>query len=222
MSVQATEALIAASTSERAAVANRLCAAFAECESQAASVSLAKPLCSAAAIDALMQMIVDGEPLSELAVLLLQGVALHPAGPNAISRGGVLPVLVAVLRSDDDLLREHGLQLLAALAEVTALARPLLRAGVLKLLVRLGGSDSPSIWRHMLSIASGLLQSRTLLTVAQRRDLSVWLEDALIRASPGSLHSLSLDPVDHKRLQQLAGYLRVQVIGSTVLITSGN
>ena len=47
-------------------------------------------------------------------------------------RAGVLPVLVAALRTQDALLRAHGLRLLSALADAPALAQPLLRAGVAK------------------------------------------------------------------------------------------
>ena len=86
----------------------------------------------------------------------------------------MLPVLVAALRTQDALLRAHGLRLLSALADAPALAQPLLRAGVAKLLR--GLAASPDGARPALVVADGVLRHAARLSPAQMKQLRALLD----------------------------------------------
>ena len=170
---------------------------FAEAESHALAVELAGALVRSSAAATLLRLLVDGDALVELVVQLLGNACVHPDGPAWLERAGVLPVLVAALRTQDALLRAHGLRLLSALADAPALAQPLLRAGVAKLLR--GLAASPDGARRALLVADGVLRHAARLSPAQMKQLRALLDgcDAALLA-----------PDDTKALARARGVLR--------------
>ena len=145
----------------------------------------------------LLRLLVDGDALVELVVQLLGNACVHPDGPAWLERAGVLPVLVAALRTQDALLRAHGLRLLCALADEPALAQPLLRAGVAKLLR--GLAASPDGARRALVVADGVLRHAARLSPAQMKQLRALLD---------GIDAALLAPDDAKALARARGVLR--------------
>ena len=184
---------------ELLAAVHRLNELFAEADSHALAVELAGSLIRAppSAAATLLRLLVDGDALVELVVQLLGNACVHPDGPAWLERAGVLPVLVAALRTQDALLRAHGLRLLSALADAPALAQPLLRAGVAKLLR--GLAASPDGARRALLVADGVLRHAARLSPAQMKQLRALLDgcDAALLA-----------PDDAKALARARGVLR--------------
>ena len=198
-----------ATGSERIAAVNRLTARISACMSLDEASETARQLNSPELVSALLQLLVDGEQLVSLVVQLLHGLCLHADGVRALERGGVLQVLVPILRADDLLLREHGLRLIAALAERPEMPRPLCRAGVPGLLSHLASSPHSSApvgftWHWLLTISDGILRAPAALKPGQRKQLLRALESGEQRA-----HELQLSPADAKLLRRQLGELRV-------------
>ena len=183
---------------ELLAAVHRLNELFAEAESHALAVELAGALVRSSAAATLLRLLVDGDALVELVVQLLGNACVHPDGPAWLERAGVLPVLVAALRTQDALLRAHGLRLLSALADAPALAQPLLRAGVAKLLR--GLAASPDGARRALLVADGVLRHAARLSPAQMKQLRALLD--------GVGDPALLAPDDAKALARARGVLR--------------
>ena len=193
-------ALLAAGSApayELLAAVHRLNELFAEADSHALAVELAGALIRSSAAATLLRLLVDGDALVELVVQLLGNACVHPDGPAWLERAGVLPVLVAALRTQDALLRAHGLRLLSALADAPALAQPLLRAGVAKLLR--GLAASPDGARRALLVADGVLRHAARLSPAQMKQLRALLD---------GIDAALLAPDDAKALARARGVLR--------------
>ena len=196
-------ALLAAGSApayELLAAVHRLNELFVEADSHVLAVELAGALVRAppSAAATLLRLLVDGDALVELVVQLLGNACVHPDGPAWLERAGVLPVLVAALRTQDALLRAHGLRLLSALADAPALAQPLLRAGVAKLLR--GLAASPDGARPALLVADGVLRHAARLSPAQMKQLRALLD--------GFGDAALLAPDDAKALARARGVLR--------------
>ena len=210
---------------ERIAAVHRLNERFAACTTHEAACNLAAELCTPACCTALVQLLVDGDCLVELAVLLMHQICLlHAGGAGALADAGALPVLAATLRADEPLIRAHGLPLLVAFAERSEMAPRLVRAGVVRLLCFLAklrpaaapgpGGDEPAPpavagvgahWPLLLEVSDGLLRVPGALPEAQRQKLRDAFAEAAIAHKKGAL---PLEQHDVRRLTRLLRHLR--------------
>lgn len=196
---------------DRVAAAHRLNERFAACATYEEAMSIAYYLLSASPklCEALVEMLVDGDALGEIAVQLLHSLSLHDDGAQAVVRAGAAPVLTAALRAEDPLMRAHGLALLATLAERSTLASSLVKAGVMKLLSFLGkmavgdAASAAQLWPTLLGIADCLLRDPRTVPERQRaqfRDVLVGVARAhkagslpLALADARTLNKLMID-----------------------------
>ena len=206
----------AAPPHERAVAVNQLCASLAACESAAAASDLARSLCTAQTVDVLLSMLVDGEPLAEMSLVLLTGMCVHADGRALVVRCRVLPVLLAAMRAEDRLLREHGMRLLVILADDQTSCRAMLHAGVVGMLLCVGRSERASTWRHILAVVAGLLRVRAGMRAVQRQQLDQLLSGKLAALGAGGGDVGALEAADEKRLRTLLAELRVGSGGEPV------
>lgn len=114
---------------DRLAAAHRLNEAFARCRKRADAELLARDLGTPALFDALVQIVTEGEELSEIALQLMINLCIARENAKRICDAGVLPVLMGSLRIADSSFRLTGLALLSLLAEERELVPLLLRSG---------------------------------------------------------------------------------------------
>ena len=205
---------------DRLAACHRINEHFAACSSFEAAVDLAGRLCSTqpTIVEALVALMTDGDVLVELAVQLMHNLCLHDAGAQRLVSSGALPVLTASLRADEPLLRAHGLQLLATLAERRDMVKPLVRAGVVRLVCFLGrtlrGPAAAAQWPLLLEICEGLLRVPTAIPTAQHKMLRTQLGEAALlhKCRNGQTEdlvgTLPLEMPDARRLTRLLVHSR--------------
>ena len=115
---------------DRITAAHRLNEMFAGCTFQQDAEQLAREACRPDVCEAMVQLITDGEELSEVIVFLMLNMSVHPGCSEHLCRAGALPVLVAAVRAGNELFWQHGLGLLSIFSEYRELVPQLLRAGV--------------------------------------------------------------------------------------------
>ena len=115
------------------------------------------------------------------------------------------------MRADEQLLRVHGLTLLAAIAAVPSMARPLARAGALKLVTflckpeRALEAHTLPLWPMLLEVAEGVLAAPKAVPEVQRTQL----RDALMHAARAhKAGHLLLEPAHSRCLTRLLMLLR--------------
>lgn len=213
---------------DRIATVHRLNEHFAAAGSFAAAEVLAGTLATKcpALGKALVDLLSNGDALVELVVQLMHSLCLHADGAALMVQAGALPVLAAMLRADEPLVRSHGLALLATLSERPSLATALTKAGVLKLVTFLAKSGLPpkdsaeeedadaakaraaslqATWPLLLEIADGLLRTPTAVVPFQRQKLRDVLAQAAFAHKAGRL---PLELPDGRRLTRLMITLR--------------
>lgn len=199
--------------SDRVAAAHMINERFAACASYEEAIALVADLLrgSRGLCAALVEMLVNGDALGEIAVQLLLSLSLNNDGAENVVLAGAVPVLTAVLRADEPLMRAHGLALLATLAERPALIATLVKAGVVKLICFLGmGSvadpgSAVQLWPSLLDIADLLLRDPRNVPDRQRQQL----RDVLVAAARShKAGSLPLALTDVRTLNRLMIGLR--------------
>ena len=197
---------------DRLAAAHRLNEAFTTCGSYEQAERLAAELCSEALCKALVDVLVEGDALVEVATLLMQSLAVHADGARALTSAGLLPVLVAALRADEPLFRAQGLSLLAALVERPELVQPSIKAGVGRLLSFLArGCEAADRWASIVEILNAVLASPLALPPPQRKQLLKAMGPAADRASSGEL---ALEASTARGLARAVGTLRAHELAA--------
>lgn len=142
---------------------------------------------------------------AQVALLLMQSIATHVNGARCLERAGLFPVLVAAMRADEPLLREQGLSLLAALADVPELVPALVQAGLAKLVCFLARSCTAGRWAWLVDILGGLLATPHALPAPHRRQLLNTLAPASECVAAGEMR---LKPHVAAGLRRAVGVLR--------------
>ena len=201
------------------------CSSFESAEAFAGTLASNHPKLGAVLVDLLSNC----DALVELVAQLMHSLCLHAEGAALLVKSGALPVLAAMLRANEPLVRAHGLTLLATLSERPSLAMPLIKAGVLKLVTFLAKTALPgqagpasasgaseeaakaaaasqhATWPLLLEIADGLLRTPAAVPAFQRQKLRDVLAQAAFAHKAGHLH---LELPDGRRLTRLMINLR--------------
>lgn len=191
---------------DRIAAAHRLNELFAACRTAAEASELASTVCQPAVCEALVQILTDGEQLSEVAATLLLHICLDEPQAREACSAGLLPVLIATLRADDALFREHGLALLSSMSEHSSIRPQLLSGGVCRLIGLLAPRADAACFHWLVGIADSLLRSPTQLRPAQSQQLLDAFVAAETRTREGGL---VLEAPEARLLSRVLGVLRV-------------
>ncbi len=212
----ATALATADSTQQAAAAAHNLAATLAKLD-----LNTAKHLAATIAnqhpnawTNAKRTLLDDATPYAHVALQLAHFLAVHEPNVDALLEHDTLPLLLAQLRAPDQLLRFHGLLLLAKLASFRRLVRPLCDAGITGLLLRLAKSDDGKLWHLILSISDGLLAQPDAIRPKQRQQLGVALLKCPLERADGRADTLEaagrlLSKSDTTLLRRQLAVLRV-------------